>query len=92
MGEGKQLETQQLEALIAEVNSYQKKLQDNISVLNNAANVCDQAMGSDAICQKYIGQLNDAIKKLQETVNTASDIAKALKSDLAKANDVYRSI
>lgn len=92
MGDSKQLETQQLEALIAQVEAYQGKLQENIAVLNNAANVCDQAMGSDAICQKYIGQLNEAIEELQKTVQTAADIAKALKADLAAANEVYGSI
>ncbi len=92
MGDSKQLETQQLEALIAQVEAYQGKLQENIVVLNNAANVCDQAMGSDAICQKYIAQLNEAIGELQKTVQTAADIAKALKADLAAANDVYGSI
>lgn len=84
-----QLETQELEALIGQVQEYQNKLNDNKIIMQNAANICDQAMGSDDISKKYIKKLNDAIKKLDEAIKTTVDVMKALSADLHNAEGVY---
>ena len=79
-----------LNTLIQAVNTYQNDLLTNKQILMNAANVCDQAMGSDAIAQKHISLLNSALEELQKTAQLAADVAQALIADKQRALDTLK--
>ncbi len=83
-----QLEVEALETLINAVQKYREELETNKVILVNAANLCDQAMGSDAISQKHIAALNSAITELEKTSQIVEKVAEALKDDLHKAKEV----
>lgn len=83
------LEIESLETLIKAVQTYQDELLTNRQILENAANVCDMAMGSDDIVKKYIGRLNEALEELKKTSQIAEDVAEALLEDKRKAIEVY---
>lgn len=84
-----QLDTEALEKLIKAVNVYREELEKNRQILENAANVCDAAMGNDAIAKKYIAQLKEALEELKKTSDLASDVAVALVKEKRRAIDVY---
>lgn len=75
------LEIEALDTLIKAVQEYQEKLEGNKKILSNAADVCDQAMGSDDIVKKHIANLQEAMIELNKTSQIASDVAAALISD-----------
>ena len=83
-----QLEVEALETLINAVQKYREELETNKVILVNAANLCDQAMGSDAISQKHIAALNSAVTELEKTSQIVEKVAEALKDDLHKAKEV----
>ena len=87
-----QLEVEALETLINAVQKYRGELETNKVILVNAANLCDQAMGSDAISQKHIAALNSAITELEKTSQIVEKVAEALKDDLHKAKEVMDKI
>lgn len=80
------MEIESLEILIKAVQNYQEELLTNRQILENAANVCDMAMGSDDIVKKHIGRLNEALKELKKTSQIAEEVAEALLEDKRKAN------
>lgn len=80
-----QLSIEALETLINAVEKYKEELEENKIKLINSSNICDQAMGSDAISKKHIAALNDAIEELNKTSKIAENAAKALKEDLEHA-------
>ena len=75
------MEIKALNTLIKAVQDYQEKLEVNKKILSNAANVCDQAMGSDAIVKKHIAKLEEAMVELNKTSQIASDVAEAFIND-----------
>lgn len=77
----KQLDIDSLDRLIFAVGEYQESLTRNRQILVNAANVCDQAMGSDAIAKKHIAKLKEALKELTITSVTVANVAAALRED-----------
>ena len=81
-------EIESLDTLIKAVQEYQVELATNKQILHNAANVCDAAMGSDAIVQKHIARLNKTLEELQKTAQIAEDVANALIEDRQRAIDV----
>ena len=81
------VEIESLETLINAINKYQADLQTNYRILVNAANVCDAAMGSDAIAQKHISNLNNALQQLSKTADIAAQVAAKLKAEKQKAID-----
>ena len=83
-----QLEIESLDLLIQAVQEYQVELETNKQILMNAANVCDAAMGSDAIAQKHIARLNDTLEELKKTSQIAANVAAALIEDRRRAIDV----
>ena len=83
-----QLEVEALETLINAVQKYREELETNKVILVNAANLCDQAMGNDAISQKHIAALNSAVTELEKTSQIVEKVAEALKDDLRKAIEV----
>ena len=86
-----QLSIEALKTLIDAVKDYQEKLEENKNKLINASNICDQAMGSDAISKKHIAALNNAIKELEKTSKIAENVAVALKKDLGIVIDILEN-
>ncbi len=82
-------EIESLDILIKAVQEYQTDLATNKQILLNAANVCDAAMGNDAIAQKHIARLNETLEELQKTAQIAADVASALIEDRRRAIEVY---
>ena len=58
-------------------------------ILENAANVCDAAMGSDDLSKKHIGRLYAALEELSRTSQTAENVAQALMHDKCHVLRVY---
>lgn len=85
----KHLDIESLDILIKAVQDYQTDLATNRQILMNAATVCDAAMGSDAIAQKYIARLNETLDELDKTAQIAADVAAELIRDRKLAIDVY---
>ncbi len=83
------MEIESLETLIKAVQNYQEELLTNRQILENAANVCDVAMGSDDIVKKHIGRLNEALDELKKTSQIAEEVAEALIEDKRRAIEVY---
>lgn len=83
------MEIESLEMLIKAVQTYQDELLTNRQILENAANVCDIAMGSDDIVKKHIGRLNEALDELKKTSQIAEEVVDALVEDKRRAIDVY---
>lgn len=82
-----QLDIESLDILIQAVDAYQAELETNRLILTNAANVCDAAMGSDAIAQKHIGRLYETLEELAKTAQIAANVAEALREDRSRAID-----
>ena len=80
-----QLSIESLDTLISAVEKYREELLKNKQILVNAADLCDQAMGSDAISQKHIAALNNAINDLDRTSRIVEDVAVELREDRRKA-------
>ena len=80
-----QLSIESLDTLISAVEKYREELLKNKQILVNAADLCDQAMGSDAISQKHIVALNNAINDLDRTSRIVEDVAVELREDRRKA-------
>lgn len=82
------MEIEALEQLIIAVETYGEDLMANRAALENAANVCDVAMGSDAIAKKYIARLYEALEELDKTRGLVEEVAVALKEDKSRALNV----
>ena len=77
-----------LESVVALMNAvavYCENLDQNKLIMLNAANLCDQAMGSDAISQKHIQALYDALEVLDRTAVIAMEVFEKLKADYDQA-------
>lgn len=85
------LDIEALDTLIKAVQEYHVSLGTNMTILKNAANVCDQAMGSDEIAKKHIGRLNEALEELKKTAQITESVAEALLEDKRRALDVLES-
>ena len=81
----KMLDIESLDTLIIAVRKYKETLAVNRQILVNAADVCDQAMGSDAISKRHISKLHEALQELQKTSRIVEDVAEALLKDRALA-------
>ncbi len=58
------MDTDAVRSLITAVREYQEAIYTQKQFLLNAANVCDQAMGSDPISRKKITKLEEALAVL----------------------------
>lgn len=83
------LDIESLQLLIKAVGEYQEKVVKHYQVIQNAANLCDQAMGSDAISKKQIERLNEAASELITTAERAKQMAEQLMEDRKRAQRVY---
>ncbi len=90
-GEGT-LDTESLELLIKAVKEYQERIVKHYQVIQNAANLCDQAMGSDAISKKQIAKLNEAANELIKTSEKAKQMAEQLMMDYKMARGIHDMI
>lgn len=81
-------ETESMDILINAVQKYQEELQTNKLILQEAADVCDVAMGSDDIVKKHISRLEEALTELDKTSQIVEAVAKALLEDKRHAIDV----
>lgn len=61
---GNTLETDAIKELIRAIQDYQEGILVQKQFLLNAADACDQAMGSDAISRKKIRRLEECLKIL----------------------------
>ncbi len=82
------MNTESLGRLIEEVKKYKTTLNNNIRILENASNACDQAMGSDEISKKYISELDTAIVQLKEAEKLVEEVIKELKKDKEEAENI----
>ncbi len=89
MGDPKQLDIDSLQLLIKAVTNYQEKIVGHYQMIQNAANLCDQAMGSDAISRKQIEKLNEAANELIKTSEKAKQMAEELIADYKSAQEIY---
>lgn len=87
-----QVDTLAYEQLIKAVNEYQEKVMNHYRVIQNAANLCDQAMGSDDLSKKQIAKLNEAAAELLRTADKARSMAERLVDDYRSQNDIYDGI
>ena len=92
MGDHKALDTEALALLINAVADYHDKLMKHYKVIQNAANLCDQAMGSDALSKKQINKLYETTNELLITSDRAREMAEKLLEEGKKAQDIYDMI
>lgn len=84
--------TDSFDELIKAVENYKDSLVINKNALKNAANICDQAMGSDDIAKKQIAKLALAFTELERAEMVVQDVLDSLKNDRNKVEDLYQSI
>ncbi|MEF2655374.1 MAG: hypothetical protein U0M72_02920 [Eggerthellaceae bacterium] len=65
MGSGS-INTDAIRGLIKAVRDYREEIYVNKRFLLNAANVCDQVMGSDSISKRKIARLSEALFVLDQ--------------------------
>lgn len=88
-----QVDTDAVKSLIRAVGEYQDAIHVQKQFLLNAANVCDQVMGSDPISSKKIAKLEEALavldyasdKIIEEGLNILSEDLKDLESIVEEA-------
>ena len=85
----KHLWVDELERLIKAVQKYREEIEFNLRLLGNAANVCDQVMGSDAVSQKNIKRLEEGLKELEYVISLTQDVEAALRRSLSDAIAIY---
>lgn len=90
--EDRHLDTESLERMIKALEKYQERIKEHYRVIQNAANVCDQAMGSDAISRKQIETMQEAVGELITTSKTAEAMLEELLLEYQQAKDIYDSI
>lgn len=70
------------------IKDYQEKLDTNKRILLEAANVCDQAMGSDPIVKKKIAKLENALAKLDAACERVEEAAAEVVRRRARADEI----
>ncbi len=86
------LDTEALAQLINAVADYHDKLIGHYKVIQNAANLCDQAMGSDDLSKKQINKLYETTNELLITSDKAKEMAEKLLEEGRKAQEIYDMI
>lgn len=82
-------QTESVEKLIKAVNDYQDRLSENMQTLMNAASLCEQAMGNDAVVQKKIARLQESLVLLSKTASLAESTARSLTEEKNKMEIYY---
>ncbi len=87
-----QLSPDALMTLIKAMGSYRETLMLNVKNLNDAANVCSQAMGNDGISKKHIEKLRNTIEELKAACSLADEAIILLRDDYKEAVYTFESI
>lgn len=90
--ESRHLDMEALQQMIKAVEKYQERIVQHYNVIQNAANLCDQAMGSDAISKKQIAKLYEASQELITTSEKAKHMAEQLILEYKRAEAIYDGI
>lgn len=70
-----QIDLEAFGALQSAIARYKDVLEENMIILRNAADVCDQVMGSDPISQKKISRLETALSSMQAACSILEEAA-----------------
>lgn len=85
------IDTDAVRALISAVTEYQTAIYEQKEFLLNAADVCDQAMGSDPISKRKIDKLKVALGTIDfATDQIIEEGLEMLSRDLQDLEDIYR--
>lgn len=87
MASQKNLDLDALLTLIFAVGEYNRTLQENYVVLRDAAEVCDEAMGSDYIMQnKILPDYNEGLGELVRITQLVAEVREELKKEFEVAS------
>lgn len=85
------IDTDAVRALIAAVGEYQTAIYEQKQFLLNAADVCDQAMGSDPVSHKKISKLKEALGTIDyATDQIIEEGIEMLTQDLLDLEEIYK--
>ena len=85
------LELEAFQKMVKALDDYRDELVTQKTILKNAADVCDVAMGSDEIAQKYIQKLDIALEELNKTVEVAENTASVLLEHIKKILEILKT-
>lgn len=80
--------TEDLQALLKAFSEYRGVLEENYTILKNAANVCDATMGSDDLSKRHIANLEEALKELTKATQVAEEAARAVSEAINDYDDI----
>ncbi len=81
----------ELENFVRMLEKYKETLGRSKIILLNAANVCDQAMGSDDISKRHIAALLESLSHLDEGVLCVEEIIEQLRIKQQELIDIVES-
>lgn len=81
-----------LQSLMQAVRSYEETLYEKNLVLKDAAEACDQAMGSGFIIQKYLKSYNEGLGELSKTISLATEVRGELSEEWRRAIEFRDSL
>ena len=84
-------EKDELENFVRMLEKYKETLGRSKIILLNAANVCDQAMGSDDISKRHIAALLESLSHLDEGVLCVEEIIEQLRIKQQELIDIVES-
>ena len=85
------LELEAFQKMVKALDDYRDELVTQKTILKNAADVCDVAMGSDEIAQKYIQKLDIALEELNKTVEVAENTESVLLEHIKKILGILKT-
>lgn len=85
------LELEAFQKMVKALDDYRDELVTQKTILKNAADVCDAAMGSDEIAQKYIQKLDIALEELNKTVGVAENTESVLLEHIKKILEILKT-
>lgn len=85
------LELEAFQKMVKALDDYRDELVTQKTILKNAADVCDVAMGSDEIAQKYIQKLDIALEELNKTVEVAENTESVLLEHIKKILEILKT-
>ena len=88
MGGRRNVETDSLLEVNRAIAKYISQLREGIGKMRDAAIDCSDNMGSDAISQKNIEELEDCLKKLSATIPEAEDAMKVIQEMYNKTEEL----
>ena len=85
------LELEAFQKMVKALDDYRDEWVTQKTILKNAADVCDVAMGSDEIAQKYIQKLDIALEELNKTVEVAENTESVLLEHIKKILEILKT-